>query len=142
VVRTVSDVQVSNSRGVVVGNDCRLKNRDHYHVEYVTVDPEPWRFLVKGVPVRARVAMASMVLAVVFAGLGVFFINQDLGTADQIASVASFFVGLAALVLAVVSMVMARRTPPDASRVTISRSKNIQTGNGSVMNVTEGPQNR
>ena len=37
--------------------------------------------------------MASMVLAVVF--------NQDLGTADRIASVASFFVGLVALVLAV-----------------------------------------
>jgi hypothetical protein len=92
--------------------------------------------------VRARVAMASMVLAVIFAGLGVFFINQDLGTADEIASVASFFVGLAALVLAVVSMVKARRTPPDTPHVTISRSKNIQTGHGSVMNVTEGPQDR
>jgi hypothetical protein len=47
VVRTVSDVRVSNSRGVVVGNDCRLKNRDHYHVEYVTVDPEPLMTLLE-----------------------------------------------------------------------------------------------
>ncbi|ALG10511.1 hypothetical protein [Kibdelosporangium phytohabitans] len=47
VLRTVSGVRVSNSRGVVVGNDCRLRNRDHYHVEYVTVDPEPLTTLLE-----------------------------------------------------------------------------------------------
>jgi hypothetical protein len=53
-----------------------------------------------------------VVFAVLTAGLGIFFLNQDLGTADQYASVASFFVSLLALGMSIAPLLANTRLSP------------------------------
>lgn len=90
---------------------------------------------------RVRVVIISLVFAAIFVGLGIFFLRQDLSTADQIASVGSFFVALIALTIAVISMLGKQDLLP--RWVTwIFFSRNIQTGPNSVMNVTESAPKR
>jgi hypothetical protein len=101
--------------------------------------------------VRAWVVVASLIAAVVFIGLGFVFLGLDLGTADQIASVASFVVGLAALIMAIVFRNREPRTSPEKPQAEpqgiplvqfTGKNKNIQIGNGSVMNVNNDHRKR
>lgn len=75
-------------------------------------------------------------------GVGVaFFVRQDLGAADQYASVASFFVGTLGLVISALSLIRGRseRTDPapggHTSNVIINNATAVQTGDHSTMHV-------
>lgn len=79
-----------------------------------------------------RVRIALLVLSVVVIAVAVaFFVNQDLGSADQYASVASFFVGLAGLAVAVWSLVTAREP---TQTVTVGKTDIFQNGPNAVAN--------
>ncbi|MFS8096792.1 hypothetical protein LFM09_06580 [Lentzea alba] len=79
-----------------------------------------------------RVRIALLVLSIVVIAVAiVFFVNQDLGSADQYASVASFFVGLAGLAVAVWSLVTARQP---GSTVTFGHADVVQTERNAIAN--------
>lgn len=52
---------------------------------------------------RPRVLIIGLSFTVVFVAVGVVFANLDLGVGDQVASIGSFIVGLASLVVSVVA---------------------------------------
>jgi hypothetical protein len=89
-----------------------------------------------------RIAVASLVLAAVFTGFGILFANQNLSAADQIASVASFFVSLGALGLALFVMIKPTDRSQGNDRINIYGSSNIQTGKRSTMNIYHGDRRR
>jgi hypothetical protein len=87
-------------------------------------------------------------MAVMLVAAGIFFVSQDLGAADQYASVASFFL---ALILGAIS-ILRRRQPPRPKADSGQReldgprrlnwvvnllfgNKYVQIGDGSTMNV-------
>lgn len=72
-----------------------------------------------------HVVIAVVSLALVVAGV-VFFTRQDLGTADQYASVASFFVGLLGLVLTTVSLASQRKPEGHTTNTTINNAQVVQ----------------
>lgn len=95
---------------------------------------------------RKQIWLAIASVALVSAS-AIFFTMQDLSTADQYASVASFFVGLVGLALAALSYLANRTTPnattppdalpPSAGTVVnnLNNCDNVQTGTSSTMNV-------
>lgn len=71
-----------------------------------------------------RMWLAMLAGAVVLVGCGVFFALQDLGRADQYASVASFFLGL---VTAIGSVLALARTKPKGQQADPSRQNQPPT---------------
>jgi hypothetical protein len=84
--------------------------------------------------------------AVVLVGCGVFFAVQDLGHADQYASVASFFLALLTAIASAVALARSKskeehaegQRPRRGPTVNLAwRNEHVQQGDGTVANITK-----
>jgi hypothetical protein len=73
--------------------------------------------------------------ALVLAGAGVFFAVQDLGTANEYASIASFFL---ALLTAAGSLLSLARAKTKQSAATSKKPRNTQSAHGPILSMVLG----
>ncbi|HEY3015383.1 MAG TPA: hypothetical protein VGJ41_09765 [Nocardioides sp.] len=97
---------------------------------------------------RARAWLVLLAVSAVLVAVGIFFASQDLGTADQYASVASFFLALVGVAVAIVARFRSRqgaagsteaqpdRPEPKGGTVNLAIGNTyLQQGSNNVMNV-------
>jgi hypothetical protein len=82
-------------------------------------------------PLRPRVLIIGVTIAVVFIAIGVVFTQLDLGIGDQVASIGSFIVSIASLM---VSVVAAWRPPKEQLTVSLGEMR-VQVNNPKVSQV-------
>jgi hypothetical protein len=101
--------------------------------------------------VQVRTWLAMLAAAALLVGCGIFFAFQDLGRADQYASVASFFLALLTAAGSVLALARARSGErageehakdhkPDGNRTTLNlawQNDVVVSGEGSTVNITK-----